>query len=713
MDTNLIQKLSTQVVNQLPEFLRVDISDPTSSSDYQTFVAFLQAYYEFLEQNGEAQYIIQNARSYADIDETIDTFVDKFLQEFAYDLPKTIFTDQNPNDYSSIFTDIDQVESKRALAKRIGQIYSTKGSEAAIKLLFRLLFDDEITFYYPKDDMLRASDGRWIERKTIKVYVPGGNVNLLPLEANLITGLTSSATAVVDHISNLGFEISGKDVYELELEKSTIDGTFLGNEIVQFSSGNLTTGNIEVMGNAVVLNVITGFTIIDSGYGYSVGAPINLIGSGNSFNGAVSAVNDGGKIQRFTITNFGASYSSATANVALPTSVKNGRYNLQSNIVTAILVDSTGNSINHGLAANDTINVSFTSNLNGSYNGLYTVRSVPSSKKFKFALANSNTIVGNISLNSRQANISPVVGTLCSYYGYYIGKEGQTDEQIKIQDSYYYQDYSYVIRTTQSSIYWKELVKKILHPAGMELFGEVYIEVTGDAPTGVSARMINVYDAIVTLIKLLSATTSVTIPTAASTISELSIYDQASRNSRYAIGPTYETLEKFKFAYTDLRIYDVGGITLDKLSTSINEPYILPPPNSIKKAGSNIVLNSRFSTDTVWTKETGWSISAGNAVGMATSANLSQLTTVSAVNETIYYCQYEIKSVSTGSIRVNLTANGYSNSSPVRSSVGTYTDYFLLISANILANANLVVSSTTFTGNISNIILKPLETVIG
>jgi hypothetical protein len=98
---------------------------------------------------------------------------------------------------------------------------------------------------------------------------------------------------------------------------------------------------------------------------------------------------------------------------------------------------------------------------------------------------------------------------------------------------------------------------------------------------------------------------------------------------------------------------------------------------------------------------------------MATSANLSQLTTVSAVNETIYYCQYEIKSVSTGSIRVNLTANGYSNSSPVRSSVGTYTDYFLLISANILANANLVVSSTTFTGNISNIILKPLETVIG
>ena len=166
--------------------------------------------------------MIQNARSYADIDQTIDSFVDKFLQEFAYDLPKTIFSDQNPNDFNILFFGIEQTESKRAVAKRIRQVYATKGSEAAIRLLFRLLFEDEITFYYPKEDMLRASDGRWNERTTIKVYVPGGNVNLSHYEANLITGVTSSASAVVDRVTGLGFEAEGKDIYELELEKNSI-----------------------------------------------------------------------------------------------------------------------------------------------------------------------------------------------------------------------------------------------------------------------------------------------------------------------------------------------------------------------------------------------------------------------------------------------------------------------------------------------------------
>jgi len=363
MDTNLVKKLSTLVVNQLPEFLRVDTSDPTADNTYQTFVTFLQAYYEFLEQNGEAQYVIQNARSYADIDQTIDSFVDKFLQEFAYDLPKTIFSDQNPNDFNILFSGIDQTESKRAVAKRISQIYASKGSEAAIRLLFRLLFDDEITFYYPKEDMLRTSDGRWNERTTIKIYVPGGNVNFSQYEANLITGVSSSASAVVDRVTGLGFEAVGKDIYELELEKNSISGVFRGNETIQFSVGNLTTGNVEITGNAVVINVISGFDIVDSGYGYTVGTSITVTDTGNSFAASVGAVNDGGKILRISIANFGADYAAANASIALPTTVRNGRYRLESNVVTAVLIDGTGNVVNHGLSANDIIDVTFTSNL--------------------------------------------------------------------------------------------------------------------------------------------------------------------------------------------------------------------------------------------------------------------------------------------------------------------------------------------------------------
>ena len=48
--------------------------------------------------------------------------------------------------------------------------------------------------------------------------------------------------------------------------------------------------------------------------------------------------------------------------------------------------------------------------------------------------------------------------------------------QKKIQDNDYYQDYSYVLKTTDSVNVWRNDVLKLLHPAGYKLFGEVLIE---------------------------------------------------------------------------------------------------------------------------------------------------------------------------------------------------------------------------------------------
>ena len=64
MSTSRIKDKVSELVNsQLPEFIR---------SDYTTFVAFLQYYYKFLEQDQEALELVQNARKYSDIDQTAD-----------------------------------------------------------------------------------------------------------------------------------------------------------------------------------------------------------------------------------------------------------------------------------------------------------------------------------------------------------------------------------------------------------------------------------------------------------------------------------------------------------------------------------------------------------------------------------------------------------------------------------------------------------------
>jgi hypothetical protein len=707
MDANLIQKLSSLVVDQLPEFLRVNISDPTSSSQYETFVAFLQAYYEFLEQNGEAQYVLQNSRSYKDIDDTIDDFVDKFLQEFAYDLPKTIFTDQNLEDGRIAFGGLDQIESKRAIAKRIGALYATKGSEAAIRLLFRLLFDEEVLFYYPKEDMLRASDGRWTERITLKIHDEAGNIDYSDLGGNLVVS-TSGSEAVIDRVITVGSQ-SNLYIYELELERGTISGNFAPNETVSFYRGNLENGALELINQGSVTGVISNVDINTRGYGYTVGDALIVSGDGAEYFAQVAAVNGGGKILRISVDNFGANYTAITSiTTAAPTQTKIGKYEFSGNTVTGNGIVTVYTATDHGLVANDIANITIA---NSTQN--YSILQKASSKKFRFAISNLFVTSGNLVLNPQYANLSANIGALCTYYGYKTGEEGETNERIKIQDSYYYQDYSYVIRTTQQSAYWRELVKKILHPAGMELFGEVYVSTAeGGTETVSVAPTADVYSVIVLLLKIIETAlvTRVSVETAV----QLLLNSRASRTlEKYAIGPSYRTLEQYKFEYNDMHIYDIGSLVINNVVNQINDPSPFPPPNYVKKANSNIVLNSTFSTDTQWTKGTGWTISSSNAVATAASSNLNQLTSINAVNEKTYYCQYVIRSVSAGSMRVTLQANGYSNTSPIRSSVGTYSDYFLLTSNNTLANANLIITGTGFTGNVSNVVLRPMDFVTG
>ena len=71
-----------------------------------------------------------------------------------------------------------------------------------------------------------------------------------------------------------------------------------------------------------------------------------------------------------------------------------------------------------------------------------------------------------------------------SYYdnlGYYASDKSKIGSSSqKITDSYFYQDYSYVIRSKTPTSVWRDLIKKSLHPAGFNLFGEVVIESTGN-----------------------------------------------------------------------------------------------------------------------------------------------------------------------------------------------------------------------------------------
>ena len=148
--TNKLNNLSTIVPFQLPEFVR---------EDHPHLTEFIEAYYEWLDQ--ETDYLRSPMRlgEIVDIDTTMDIFVDRFRKQYLLDFPETL----------AINKETGKPLNQKTLIKNIKDFYRAKGTEKTYRFLFRILFDTTVDFYYPKTDILRLSDGKWVVNKSIKV----------------------------------------------------------------------------------------------------------------------------------------------------------------------------------------------------------------------------------------------------------------------------------------------------------------------------------------------------------------------------------------------------------------------------------------------------------------------------------------------------------------------------------------------------------------
>jgi hypothetical protein len=142
MQFSIEKYISNFIENQFPQFYK---------EDGENFVLFVKAYYEWLEDNGKP---IKEARSlldYRDIDNTLEKFLEHFQIKYLYGIPFNI------------------ISNKRFLLKHILDVYRSKGSIQCYKLLFRLIYDEDVDIYLPGNDVIRVSDGTWIQPKYIEV----------------------------------------------------------------------------------------------------------------------------------------------------------------------------------------------------------------------------------------------------------------------------------------------------------------------------------------------------------------------------------------------------------------------------------------------------------------------------------------------------------------------------------------------------------------
>ena len=69
------------------------------------------------------------------------------------------------------------------------------------------------------------------------------------------------------------------------------------------------------------------------------------------------------------------------------------------------------------------------------------------------------------------------IGSITKTTGQFIDDVGKPSEIIqKIQDSYYYQDFSYAVKSSVSIGDWKDILIKNVHPASFKVFGELNLE---------------------------------------------------------------------------------------------------------------------------------------------------------------------------------------------------------------------------------------------
>src|SRR6056300_1092268 len=254
---------------------------------------------------------IQELLNFRDPDKVISNFLTKFRNEFLNTLPETL----------------DDGIDKRKLIKNVKSLYQAKGTNRGHELFFKLLFGLKSETIYPREQMLRVSDGNWDTKTILRVISTTGNT--LNLIGRQITGLTSGATAIVENVFK--FRIGANEVTEFILNADTITGTFQTSEEIRgtandeddiFIKANITgipeavtftndgtlyeaEENIAITagGTGAIVQVdnigrggLTDLFISDAGSGYSIGDELVFDNSGTTGSGAagfVSVVNGG------------------------------------------------------------------------------------------------------------------------------------------------------------------------------------------------------------------------------------------------------------------------------------------------------------------------------------------------------------------------------------------------------------------------------------
>ncbi len=515
-----------------------------------------------------------NFSDYRSIEYSVDQYYEYLREELYSSIPSTY------------------LGNKRLLAKNFRDYFESKGNEESYRFLFKILYNEPIEFYYPGQDILRISDGKFYNPRILRVAV---NPRIFEFLDKTIRGQTSDAIGNVVDIKT--FFIGSIEIAEFIV--SLVSGTFSAYEdIVDITDETLVTSTY---------GIISDFNIIDGGSGYVVGDPIIISGDGAEAQAFVASIQDSpitaisinatgygyrlgttaivnnsgtggdgfvlrvgkiknpyqaggftvGEIEKLSIINRGSGYikkptitlqdvevsaigmlteklvtildagsdygvgntliisggSGANATGQIASVVETTTYDLLFEDEFRMLADGSYEDIiknedwdvvgpiarieftnfGDGYTLDDlpTITVNTTTGSNASFNvigiqGQSANVTVDVSNNIAGIGAIRDTIITNFGINYSNANadvsasgdqnaiLEPIIAGLGIKEGTWLGDDGKLNIKI-IQDSFFYQDFSYAIRSALTFNSYKDTLLKTVHPAGFQPFGQILL----------------------------------------------------------------------------------------------------------------------------------------------------------------------------------------------------------------------------------------------
>lgn len=277
--------ISSLVRSQLPDFIR---------GEYPLFITFLEKYYEWTEQTTNILAQTGALANANDIDLSNDFYLEQLKKEL---LP---------------FFPVDSALDKRKFLKFAIEFYKAKGTTNSIKFIFRALFNENIDIYLPKDDIFKASDGRWALPLALRIDTD--DLNIFNITKTKLTGVTSKSTAVVESVVKSVDRQLG--IAYIELYVSNVTRLFETGETVFAVYFDDNENPITVTGRLIGALSQINIDPLNRGLFYNVGDPVSIVGGLNPTSdtpvGAIATVGEvtNGSITDLFVVNGGFGFRS-------------------------------------------------------------------------------------------------------------------------------------------------------------------------------------------------------------------------------------------------------------------------------------------------------------------------------------------------------------------------------------------------------------------